>query len=53
MSEAVSALVIATALLIVVVVDLLRRHGVILRTMHELDGGEATSGDEPSSRQVR
>ena len=40
MSAAVSAIVIATVLLVLVVIDLLRRHGRVLRTLHELDGGE-------------
>lgn len=40
MSAAVSAIVLATGLLCIVVVDLLRQHGRILRTLHELDGGE-------------
>ena len=40
MSAAVSAIVIATVLLVLVVIDLLRRHGRVRRTLHERDGGE-------------
>ena len=40
MSAAISAVVLAVLLLGIVVVDLLRQHGRILATLHELDGGE-------------
>jgi len=40
-TAAVSAIVLAVGLLSIVVVDLLRQHGRILRTLHAFDGGEA------------
>ena len=47
-SQAVSAILVATVLLVLVVVDLLRRHGRILRTLHELDGGEDPNTRDPA-----
>jgi hypothetical protein len=47
-SAVVSALVLAVGLLCVVVVDLLRQHGRILRVLHELDGGEDQPDADPA-----
>ena len=47
MSAAISAVVLAVLLLGLVVVDLLRQHGRILATLHELDGGEDQPEAEP------
>lgn len=44
------ALLFTTLALLVVVVDLLRSHGRVLRTLHELGAGEPEPGAEGAPR---
>ena len=53
MTAAVSAIVLAVGLLSIVVVDLLRQHGRILRTLHAFDGGEVNLAGSRSSPTAR
>jgi len=47
MDALIGAFVLAVALLVVVVIDLLRSHGRLLRTLHELDPASEERGPVP------